>query len=173
MAASQQRLDIAIAVLGLAYIASQTAIGMLLHPVGTGLAFKFQLATDKDTALQVLNLWGEAGRIQFAKHFRLDFIHPLLYSGLLFVLLKRFCQSWLGPRLWPLAAIAPWIAAACDEVENLMELRILHELDAVPAGVVLASGMIASCKWLLAAVCLLLALAGILRSALGAGQRAS
>jgi hypothetical protein len=164
LAPATRRLAVITAALLLAYLASQVTIGMILHPVGTDLAFRFQLATDKTVALEVLHLWGEAGRAQFAKHFRLDFIHPLLYAALLYSALKLFCSVWLsnGALRWVYAL--PWIAGACDELENLCELRILAQLDAVAPGVVVASGSFASVKWTLAGICVVLCLAGVVRS---------
>lgn len=154
------RLNVAIAVLGVLYIVSQTTIGMILHPVGTDLAFRFQLATDRLTALDVLSTWGPEGRAQFIKHFRLDFIHPLLYGGLLWCLLRRFLvNSSRSPILW-----LPLTAALCDELENLFELRILWQLDRVSDLTVLLSGTLAWTKWSLAALCVLLVAVGIVRT---------
>jgi len=164
LAPATRRLAYTAGILLLLYLASQIAIGMILHPVGTDLAFRFQLATDKDTALEVLNTWGESGRAQFAKHFRLDFVHPLLYAALLYTSLKLFCSVWLDHGVLRWVYALPWIAGACDELENLFELRILARLDAVSPGVVLASGSFATVKWSLAGICVALCLAGLLRA---------
>lgn len=151
--------------LALAYIASQATIGYIIQPLGVEQFLRFQLSTDKAQALAVLDDWGAEGRARFMKHFRLDFIHPLIYGALLYTLLRL---SWVsGTPRGPVRALLalPLLSAACDLGENLLEIWTVRAMDQVPAAVVACSGALATLKWLLAGLCLVLVLAGGLRLA--------
>lgn len=158
-AADSKRLNIAIAILTALYVASQTKLVMIFSGVGAEPALRFQLATDKAVALGILHGWGEAGRAQFMSSFRFDFVHPFVYGALLYCTMKRF---WVPAFGLPALLLLPWLAAAGDVVENLLEIKIIRELDAVSSQVVLASGAIAWTKWCLAGLCVALSVAGML-----------
>lgn len=161
-----RRLDLAIGVAALAYVASQSWLISIYHPLGSANCFTFWLAVDKPTALGVLEAWGPEGIAQFKKHYRLDFIHPFLYAGLLYLLIKRFSLGLLGRGRDCWLLILPWVAAASDGVENLLQLQVLRLMAAAPEPLVFASGSFARTKWALAGLCVLIVASGIVATLL-------
>lgn len=156
-----RQLDVAIVVALLLYIASQSVLASIYHPLGTDSCFRFWLAIDRADVLAVMEQWGEPGIAQFRKHYRLDFIHPLLYGCLLYLLMLRFCQQLPAA---PALRLLPVLAAVADLIENLLQLMVLNAGEAVSATTVLLSGSFARSKWALAALCVLIVVAGLLQT---------
>lgn len=156
-----RRLDLAVALTAVAYLASQIWLMSIYHPLGRGNCFTFWFAVDKPTALGVLDAWGAEGVARFKQHYRLDFIHPFLYGALLYLLMKRFCLGLFGAGGTRLMFALPWVSAGCDVIENLLQLRVIRLMDAAPEALVFASGTFARAKWSLAGLSVLIVVAGI------------
>lgn len=165
MKLSGTRLNLAIAVAALLYLVSQTWLAGIYHPLGTASCLRFWLAVKPETVMSVLNAWGPEGIAQFRRHYQLDFIHPLLYGALLYLLMLRFCT---GLPAAGLLRKLPWLASASDLIENLLQLRVLAQAPTLDALTVFASGSFARAKWTLALVCVLIVVAGIVQTLLRA-----
>lgn len=128
------------------------AFGFMTHGLnGQALAqiLSFQLAFTPVRAQQALALWSEAGLAAYRSTLWLDFLFPLGYGLFISGLLARTLIRRQDPpdqrNLW-LAAF-PWLAVACDYLENLLHAWMLSRgwpFDWLP---LLTASTAAAIKW--------------------------
>ena len=117
-----------------------------------------------------IDQWGRDKAQLFVETlWKLDFLFPLAYASLLRGLYVWLCGRLKAPTLRWLER-APWIAAAFDAVENLLQIHLVGQaLAGETAGSafrigVLAMSLCAAAKWTLVTVSFLGTLAVLLRS---------
>lgn len=140
---------------GILYFTNQFIIMKILEPLGSENIFRFQLAFDTESVATMLGAWGPEGIATFKTHFYLDFIHPFLYGAFLFftmLYLKTELSGPVTPGGIPLYCYIPCAGAACDLVENALELTILAQNPDFSAGLVFATALVSLAKWVLAAI---------------------
>lgn len=106
------------------------AFGFMTHGLnGQALAqiLSFQLAFTPAKAQQALALWSESGLAAYRGTLWLDFIFPLGYGLFTSGLLARALISRQEPperrNVW--LASFPWLAVACDYIENMLHAWML------------------------------------------------
>ena len=160
-----------IAGFGAVYFASQALIGVVVEPLGSDM-LRVQTSLSAETVRAIFDRWEATGLLgAYLAHYRYDMIHPLWYGVFLAALLARgFEANQVDPRR-NLLLLLPFVAAACDLVENVFHLGFAANRDLITPATVLVANGAALTKWAIAAGCLVaaagLAVGGIRR------QRAS
>lgn len=155
--------------LGAAYLASQAAILRIIEPLGRDHVLRLQTALTPEAFLTVKQGWVDAGVLDaYWRHFLLDFPHPLLYGAFLAACLAGALRRSRAPASLDGLLLLPFVAAACDLVENSLHVLFLLRPAATVQPWVAMSGIFTHAKWLLVLVSMLAALAlslGAVRSA--------
>ncbi len=140
-----------IAVSGTVYVISQAIIGSILHVLGPEKVLRMQTSISDTVVRETFAEWRQAGLLgRYASHYWLDFPHGVWYGLFLSSLLTHlFDRNGISERYNFLLAV-PFVAAACDIVENLCHLSFLaNEANITPA-LVAVSGTSSILKWSLA-----------------------
>lgn len=160
-----------IAGFGAIYFLSQALIGVVVQPLGSDM-LRVQTSLSAETVRAIFARWEAAGLLDaYLAHYRYDMVHPLWYGVFLAALLARgFEANQVDPRR-NLLLLLPFVAAACDLLENVLHLGFAANRDLITPATVLVANGAALTKWAIAAGCLVaaagLAVGGIRR------QRAS
>lgn len=138
-----------IVALGVAYLVSQAVIASILHELDPPTVLRLQTTFSVEVFRSILAQWSDAGLIDtYWSHYRLDFLHPFLYSALLAALLARALDTnGLGPR-YDRVLLIPFVAGALDVVENLSHVVMLWDQTRIAQPLVAVSGLAANLKWL-------------------------
>ncbi len=151
---NKRLLLILVVISGLAYVASQTIILMILGPMGES-ALMFQLSFDSKSLTDIITGWGDTGIEIFLNHFYMDFPHPVIYGSFMFFLLcylrSNLPESNASKDI-PAYCFLPFAAALLDLVENFLELFIIGRRSNITEGLALANGLLSSTKWALSAI---------------------
>lgn len=163
-----------VASFGAAWLASQTAILVLLSPIAPGLWRLQTRVSSAEETLAILQGWEERGVLgAYRAHFVLDDFHWLLYAGFFTTLLCRLFEARRVPRRWNFVLALPLVSGLLDVVENALQRRFIASpgfpdvVDPLPLFSLLASGG----KWLLVAG--YASLSGVLLLRLATGRRRS
>jgi hypothetical protein len=148
-----------IVISGAIYLASQIAIGAILHPLGPAAFVRAQTTFSRDEWLALADGWARAGLLgRYWGHFWLDFVHPAWYAALLVGLIARgLDRRGAGAKANALLAL-PLIAAAMDSLENVCHVRLLLDRPDVTQGTITVGALASNTKWLLCAASVLLAI---------------
>ena len=129
-------------------------------------AIDLQLSMQPSVFNQIVQLWGPPLTSSVIRTIvTLDFLFPLAYAALLSALYIRLCRTELL-SVRRSVAIVPWLAAACDWIENALTLWLLSDAAHVTAIAVRAMSIAAVGKFALLTVA-----AGFITAALMTGDR--
>jgi len=149
LATLRQRLDSwpMIIVFGLLYFASQIAIAVIVHPLGSDMLF-VQTTLSAEEVRAIFAKWDAAGLAgTYAAHYRFDMIHPLWYAVFLASMLaKGFDANDVSSRANGLILL-PFVAGCCDVIENTIHLRFLADRANITQTAVLVANGSALAKW--------------------------
>lgn len=148
-------------VTGVLYFLSQILIGHILERIGPADVLALQTTFSAHRFLEILGQWGERGVSVYMSHFTLDFIHPVWYA----LFLSSF-MAWLTarPEKEPsrgmlILFFLPYVAGACDLIENTIHVLLLRRVVPVSEAPVFFSALCANTKWLLAGISVIAVLA--------------
>lgn len=143
-----------ILVFGAIYLVSQITIIRILDPLGTDTVLRLQTTFSPETFASIKASWVEAGLIDsYWRHFHFDFPHPVWYSLFLASLLAGGLNFARMPAKYDVILLAPFVAAACDFVENSLHVWFLLDPGMVANPWVAISGIFTNIKWLLFLPC--------------------
>jgi len=150
---------------GFVYVLSQAIIGAILHDVGPLRVLRLQttLSLQRFEAI-FAELRAEHLLDAYARHFDLDFVHPVWYAISLAALLAKALDANELPVRWSGVVFLPFAAGAFDLVENVVHVHYLTT-GATTAWLVLVGGLAAISKWAL------VALSWVIAAALGIAAR--
>ncbi|MGW0041769.1 hypothetical protein [Rhodococcus sp. NPDC003348] len=132
-----------------AYVLSQANIIRLLGPAGSKL-LATQTALSAHRYRAVLDSMDETETARFRSHFAPDMVHPVIYASALYTGGARLAQlTDLSPGTRTALRVAPVVAAACDYVENVVDLHLLDHREAVTDARVRAITAVSTTKWVL------------------------
>jgi hypothetical protein len=119
--------------------------------VGMGNFLALQTTLLSDTFKEIASGWIASGQIGiYYKHFYFDNFHPIWYSIFLSLLIARtFKVNGVNPK-FNFFILMPFIAGACDLIENAMHLYFLSDLKSATPALVALSGTATNTKWFLA-----------------------
>jgi hypothetical protein len=143
--------NILIIIFGIIYFASQFIIGSIIQSLGMGNFLALQTTLLSDTFKEIASGWIASGQIGiYYKHFYFDNFHPIWYSIFLSLLIARtFKVNGVNPK-FNFFILTPFIAGACDLIENAMHLYFLSDLKSATPALVALSGTATNTKWFLA-----------------------
>ncbi len=135
-----------IAILVILFVLCQIGFQLLLRKLqqisGTSQILDVLFAYTPQQALSLLTQYGPAGRKLYLQAMFLDMVYPLIYTLLLFEMLRYLAAGKWGLRL-------PFVVMGLDYLENLLELRmVLGFPEKVRQTAVIASP-VTSLKWFL------------------------
>jgi hypothetical protein len=111
----------------------------------------YELAWSAGRAEQMFSAWGEAGREAARESLRYDvpylLVYPFLFSSL--TLLAARAASGRLVRLGTWLAVAPFVAAVLDALENLALWRVLDRFQQPPESLLHFAALAAGVKFLL------------------------
>ena len=142
--------NILIIIFGIIYFTSQIIIGSIIHPLGMEKFLALQITLSSDTFKEIASCWIASGQIEiYYKHFYFDNFHPIWYSIFLSLLIARtFKMNGVSPS-FNFIILTPFIAGACDLIENAMHLYFLSDLRRATPALVTFSGLATNTKWFL------------------------
>ncbi|MGH3715955.1 MAG: hypothetical protein ACRDT4_21210 [Micromonosporaceae bacterium] len=147
-------LHILLALFGVLFVVSQANLIALLGDMGPAY-FQMQTTLSVDTFRGILDGWSAEEQARYRESFSWDSVHPLLYGGLLLtwalVVHRHGAVSSARLPLLVTLAVAP---SVLDYLENACHLYLEVHRDEISSGSVVASGLAADAKWLVAAVAL-------------------
>lgn len=148
-----------VALVGVVYVVSQTAIAIILHPLDSNLVLKLQMTFSPDEFKQIIQLWTDKNILgNYWSHFHLDFFHPFIYGiGMAAWLSASFDMNKVSERFSILVCV-PLVAATFDIVENCFHVVFLLNDAFVTSPWVMISGAATNLKWGLALLSFALAL---------------
>lgn len=152
MTRARAKLDswLLITVFGALYFASQAMLAVIVDPLGHDMLF-VQTTLSADEVRAIFARWEAAGLLDtYLAHYRFDMIHPLWYGVFLAALLAKGMNANAIPAKYDNLLLVPFVAAACDVVENFLHLNYIHDRATITTGNVLISNGAANLKWLLA-----------------------
>ncbi|GAA4477967.1 hypothetical protein GCM10023094_21090 [Rhodococcus olei] len=132
-----------------AYVLSQANIARLLGRTGPTLLAS-QTAMSARAYRSILDSMDEAETARFRSHFAPDMVHPVIYAVALYTggtLLAQLTD--LSPGTQRALRVAPVVAAACDYVENVVDLHLLDHREAITDTRVRAISTVSITKWVL------------------------
>lgn len=133
-----------------AFVLSQANIVRLLGPAGPKV-LATQTALSAHAYRAVLESMDEAETARFRSHFAPDMVHPAIYAIALRTGGARLGQlTDLSPGTRTALAVVPVLAAACDYVENVVDLHLLDHREAVTDTRVRVVTAVSTTKWVLA-----------------------
>lgn len=134
----------------LMFCLSQLNLARILGPLEPNI-FALQLAFTPEQFWAVVRAWGSEGVARFQSHFAYDFVHPLVYGALGYLLVHR-AGLFIGRAPWSvhLWASALPLAGLCDLLENALHLYLLVRGPEYTAQWVLIASLAALIKWSLA-----------------------
>lgn len=140
----------------------------LKNPAAPWGIVSFELAWTGERATRVLESWSPQLRSVAEQSLKLDFTYILAYA-VAFSLGCALVADHAGVRragLQRLAALASWgvlAAGACDVIENLALMSELGQSASAEAlgGAAVAAGLVATVKFLLLSVCVIVLLTGV------------
>ena len=141
-----------IALFGVAWLASQTAILWILAPLGSEIARLQTRSFRAEETLRILQDWEARGVLDaYRAHFVLDRFHPILYAGFFTALLCRLFEDLGVSRRWNFVLALPLLSGLLDGIENQIQLRFLASPDfsAVVDPLPIRSTLASDGKWLL------------------------
>ncbi|HOW83098.1 MAG TPA: hypothetical protein PK573_11100 [Spirochaetota bacterium] len=136
------------------YLISQIIILTIVAKLGHDM-LGIQTTLSQEKFLAIARSWESSGLMDtYYLHFYLDFIHPVIYGLFLssFMALAFNRRSLSGT--WNFMLLLPYLAAACDLIENGMHVYLLSDLSRVTREAVLFSGICTNLKWTIAFICL-------------------
>jgi hypothetical protein len=141
--------NILIAVFGVIYFTLQIIIGSIVHPLGIDV-LRLQTTFSNETFKSIASGWIASGQIGiYYEHFKFDNFHPVWYSIFLSLLIVRtFKINGINPK-FNFIILTPFIAGACDLIENMMHLYFLSDLRRATPALVALSGTATNTKWFL------------------------
>jgi hypothetical protein len=111
----------------------------------------YEFAWSAERAMRMFSDWGEAGREAARMSLRYDvpylLVYPFLFSALT-LLAARTASGWLVP-LGPWLAVAPFVAAVLDALEDLALWRVLDRFQRPPESLLHGAALAAGTKFLL------------------------
>ena len=142
--------NLLIIIFGIIYFTSQFIIGSIIHPLGMENFLALQTTLSSDTFKEIASCWIASGQIEiYYKHFYFDNFHPIWYSIFLSLLIARtFKMNGVSPS-FNFIILTPFIAGACDLIENAMHLYFLSDLRRATPALVTFSGLATNTKWFL------------------------
>ena len=142
--------NILIIIFGIIYFTSQFIIGSIIQPLGVGNVLAIQITMSSDTFKEIASDWIASGQIAiYYKHFYFDNFHAIWYSIFLSLLIARtFKINGVSPS-FNFIILTPFIAGACDLIENAMHLYFLSDLRRATPALVALSGTATNTKWFL------------------------
>lgn len=143
-----------IGLFGAAYLASQIAISITVHALGSEMLLA-QVLLSAERVRALFEGWQARGLLDtYAAHYRYDTVHPLWYSVALAAMLAKALTRARAPGALDRWLLVPFVAGALDVLENTVHQRFVADLGAITqANVFLANG--AAClKWALVAAAL-------------------
>ena len=136
---------------GAAYLVSQIAIGVIVHPLGSDM-LAVQVTLSADHVRAIFARWDAAGLTgAYAAHYRYDMLHPLWYSVALAAMLSKAFEACRVPRSRNPLLILPFVAGGCDILENLVHQTFLADRANITQGAVWLANGAAITKWILVA----------------------
>ena len=143
--------NLLIIIFGIIYFTAQFIIGSILHPLGVGNVLDLQTTLSSDTFKEIASGWIASGQIAiYYKHFYFDNFHPIWYSIFLSLLIARAFKINGVSQSFNFIILTPFIAGACDLIENMMHLYFLSDLRRATPALVVLSGLATNTKWFLA-----------------------
>ena len=142
--------NILIIIFGIINFTSQFIIGSIIQTLGVGNVLAIQITMSSDTFKEIASDWIASGQIAiYYKHFYFDNFHPIWYSIFLSLLIARtFKINGVSPS-FNFIILTPFIAGACDLIENAMHLYFLSDLRRATPALVALSGTATNTKWFL------------------------
>jgi hypothetical protein len=118
--------------------------------LGVGNVLAIQITMSSDTFKEIASDWIASGQIAiYYKHFYFDNFHAIWYSIFLSLLIARtFKINGVSPS-FNFIILTPFIAGACDLIENAMHLYFLSDLRRATPALVALSGTATNTKWFL------------------------
>jgi hypothetical protein len=131
-------------------LAIVAGFGAMTHtPAGGPNVVDLQLAMSPGVFKQIVDLWGPQTVADVRRSiWLLDFLFPIAYAFLISRLYRSLCQTG-GVKPYRLVALAPWVAAAADYVENVLLLLMLGDPGPPSAVMVKAMSSAAIVKFVL------------------------
>lgn len=140
-----------VAVSGCVYLVSQLIIGHILDPLGPLDVLRAQTTLDPSVVVAIFARWREQHLMDaYVRHYFLDFVHPALYAVLLGSSLALLLDRNRLSDAWNVVLLLPILAALCDLVENVSHVAFLADGANMTPTWVVASGLAAIAKWVLA-----------------------
>ncbi len=132
------------------YLVSQAAILAILDPLGTDKVLQLQTTFSAETFAAIKAGWVQAGLLEnYWRHFLFDFVHPLWYGLFLASLLAGGMNfAGMSSRYDPVVLV-PFVAGACDFVENSVHVWFLLDPTMVANPWVPISATFTNIKWFL------------------------
>lgn len=165
-----------IAVFGIAYVASQATILIIVQPLGTSLAELQCFGFSAETYRAVFRQWEETGVMAaYRAHFVLDDVHWVWYSVLATAILCRLFERQRIPHRFDWVLVLPLASGLLDWYENHLQHVFLSSPDfsTIVDPLPLLSTLASDAKWTLASAYLLLTAGLLVRGRLRGGNRAS
>lgn len=137
------------------YLVNQAALIAMFSRQGSD-PLILQITMSKQVFLDVITRWGADGVTTYLEHFCLDAYHPILYSVFLASALAALT---IRPGARPSGSVKilfvlPFVAALCDEIENIMHILMLTGFIDITGATVGFSGAVTNTKWFLAFISL-------------------
>ncbi len=149
---------------GAIYLLSQITIITILDPLGTDEVLRLQTTFSPETFASIKAGWIDAGLLDsYWRHFLFDFVHPVWYGLFLAALLAGGLDFARASARYDFILLAPFVAGACDFVENCLHVWFLVDPGMVANPWVAISGAFTNLKWLLFLPCFVAAAALYLR----------
>lgn len=143
---------------GAIYFVSQIAIGLIVRPLGVDMLL-VQTSLSAQHVRAIFAKWDAAGLIgTYVAHFRLDVIHPFWYAMFLAGVLAKGMNATGAPARCNGLVVLPFVAGACDMLENVVHLRFLTDRADITQSAVLVGNGAALVKWSVLAVSVLAAI---------------
>jgi len=138
-----------IGVCGAVYAISQITIALTVRGLGVDMLL-VQTSLSAERVQAIFAHWDATGLIRsYAAHYRYDMIHPLWYGTLLAALLAKSFDANDLPASRNAWLLLPFVAGACDVVENLVHLSFLADRANITRSAVLLGNGAALAKWAL------------------------
>lgn len=141
-----------LALLMLAAVAGFQYTFQVIHqPLAPRTIVDFEFAWTPANAQEMMSVWGAAGDVAARQSLLIDFgfmpVYALAFAGFTLLAARSAKGRVQTPGLW--LAVAPFVSAVCDAVENLCLLNTLDNAASPSAALLTLAGVMAAIKFAL------------------------